>query len=257
MRYKIRLSYNGRGLNGWQIQKNAESVQGLVQKALSTLLRSEITLTGAGRTDSTVSAINYVANFDCEEICSNDATQIAYKLSAILPKNIIIHEISPADISFNARFSAKAREYHYFIHRKKDPFMENFSYFCRYPLDTEAMNLAASYLTGEHDFGCFEKTGGSNKTSICTIFEASWEYYTPVHVSLMGYEASESDYMFFRIKANRFLRNMVRAIVGSLIEVGRGKRSPEWINELLREGTRSDAGESVPGNALFLNDIEY
>lgn len=135
--------------------------------------------------------------------------------------------------------------------------MESFSYRCRYPLDMERMNSAAAHLLGRHDFRCFEKTGSSNRTSICTVLEARWETYTPPHVSILGYPSAPGDCIFFRIRADRFLRNMVRAIVGSLVDVGRGRRDPEWIAALIQSGTRSDAGESVPGNALFLNRVEY
>ena len=127
----------------------------------------------------------------------------------------------------------------------------------RYPLDIEAMNQAAKRLLGEHDFSCFEKVGGNNTTSICTITEAYWSTYRPSHIDLMGFPYTEGEYIVFRIKANRFLRNMVRAIVGSLIEVGRGKKSPSWMDELIASGSRSAAGQSVPGNALFFCGAEY
>ena len=127
----------------------------------------------------------------------------------------------------------------------------------RYPLDIEAMNNAAQLLLGEHDFSCFEKVGGNNATSVCTITEAHWSTYRPTHVELMGMPCEEGDYIVFRIRANRFLRNMVRAIVGSLIEVGRGKKEASWISELIASGSRSDAGQSVPGKALFFCGAEY
>ena len=127
----------------------------------------------------------------------------------------------------------------------------------RYPLDIKAMNEAATLLLGEHDFSCFEKVGGNNATSICTITEAAWSTYKPTHIELMGMPYKEGDYIVFRICANRFLRNMVRAIVGSLIEVGRGKKDPSWITELIASGSRSAAGQSVPGNALFFTGAEY
>ncbi len=261
MRYRITLSYNGLSLSGWQKQNNAASVQGELSKALSTLLGREVEITGAGRTDARVNAVNYVAHFDVpapeKEVPALDAAATAYKLNAILPKNIVVHEIAPESGDFHARFSALEREYHYFVHRRRDPFIAGFSLLCTWPLDVGAMNRAALSLLGEHDFSCFEKTGSDNRTSVCTVREAVWETYTPTHVSLLGYPCSEGDYLFFRIRADRFLRNMVRAIVGSLIEVGRGRREEAWIASLIESGTRGDAGESVPGHALFLSRIAY
>lgn len=257
MRYIIKLSYNGAGLSGWQLQKNAPSVQEILQKALTLLLGEEIGVTGAGRTDARVNAVNYVAHFDTSSDRPFDAAHIVYKLNAILPKSIVVHEIFEAKEDFHARFSALEREYHYFVHFRKDPFMENFSWLCHYPLDLERMNEAASMLLGEHDFSCFEKTGGNNATSICTVYEASWKTYRPTHVGILGYESSEGDYIVFTIRANRFLRNMVRAVVGTLVRIGRGKAEPESIRALLASGSRSDAGESVPGHALFFNDVKY
>lgn len=257
MRYKIRLSYNGSAFCGWQIQNNAETVQGAVEKALKTLTGTEIHITGAGRTDTDVNAINYIAHCDIPDEISIKAELFCYKLNAILPHEIVIHEISRCSEDFHARFDATSREYRYFIHFCKDPFWERFSYRMRYPLDIEAMNKAAAHLLGEHDFSCFEKVGGNNSTSVCNITEAYWSRCRPPHADLMGPEYREGDYIVFRIKANRFLRNMVRAIVGSLIEVGRGKKDPDWIAELVAEGTRSDAGTSVPGKALFFCGASY
>ncbi len=287
MRYIIRLSYDGSAFCGWQIQNNDRTVQGDLEKALHTLIGTPVPVTGAGRTDTDVNAINYIAHFDLPDDCCIDAGQLCYKLNAILPREVAVCEVCEAGAyglagscgeagcgegdceggggegaeagagGFHARFDARSREYHYFIHFKKDPFSEKFSYRMRYPLDVDLMNEAASHLLGEHDFSCFEKTGGNNATSICNIMEASWSYYKPTHVSLMGFPYSEGDYIVFRIRANRFLRNMVRAIVGSLIEVGRGKREPGWISELIAHGTRSDAGSSVPGKALFFTGAEY
>lgn len=257
MRFTLRLSYNGAPFCGWQLQKTGTSVQSELQKTLSMLLGCDISVTGAGRTDAGVNAVNYIAHFDVPDGIQADPEFLKYKLNAILPKAIAIHEIAPTDGDFHARFSAVSREYRYFLHRKKDPFMENFSYFCVYPLDIDRMNRAAAMLIGEHDFKCFEKTGGNNLTSLCTVYEAKWEYYSPAHVSLMGYTAESGDYLVFTIRANRFLRNMVRAIVGSLIDVGREKRETEWFGNLIMNGSRSDAGESVPGKALFLSEVSY
>ena len=257
MRYIIRLSYDGSVFCGWQIQSNDKTVQGDLEKALKTLTGHDVQVTGAGRTDSDVNAINYIAHFELPDEVRIDAAQLCYKLNAILPKEAAVHEVCETDSSFHARFDARSREYHYFIHFCKDPFCERFSYRMRYPLDIERMNAAAAHLLGEHDFSCFEKTGGNNATSICTVTEAGWSTYRPDHVTLMGYPYAEGSYIVFRIKANRFLRNMVRAIVGSLIEVGRGKQEPGWIAELIEKGNRSDAGSSVPGKALFFSGASY
>ncbi len=257
MRYIIRLSYDGSAFCGWQVQSNDRTVQGDLEKALGMLAGTPVPVTGAGRTDSEVNAINYVAHFELPDKVSIDAEQLCYKLNAILPREVAVHEVCEASGEFHARFDAKSREYHYFIHFRKDPFCEKYSYRMRYPLDMNLMNEAAGHLLGEHDFSCFEKTGGNNATSICTVTEARWEAYKPTHVSLMGFPYSEGDYIVFKIRANRFLRNMVRAVVGSLIEVGRGKREPSWIAELISRGTRSDAGSSVPGKALFFSGAEY
>ena len=257
MRYTIRLSYDGSSFCGWQIQNNARTVQGELEKALTTLLGTSIQVTGAGRTDSDVNAINYIAHIETPDEVRVDAAHLCYKLNAILSRDIAVHEVAEAGNEFHARFDAKSREYHYFIHFRKDPFCEKYSYRMRYPLDIEKMNEAAQHLLGEHDFSCFEKVGGNNATSICTVTEAFWSTYRPTHVEMMGYPCEEGDYIVFRIRANRFLRNMVRAIVGSLIEVGRGKKDPSWIASLIESGTRSDAGSSVPGNALFFTGADY
>ena len=257
MRYKIRLSYDGSAFCGWQIQNNACTVQGELEKAMSILLGTPVQVTGAGRTDSEVNAINYIAHFEVPDEVSFEAAQLRYKLNAMLPHEMAIHEVCKADPEFHARFDAREREYRYFIHFRKDPFCEKFSYRMRYPLDIESMNRAAEFLLGEHDFSCFEKVGGNNATSICTVTEASWSTYRPDHCEMMGFPCEDGDYIVFHIKANRFLRNMVRAVVGSLIEVGRGKKKPEWIKELIASGNRSAAGSSVPGKALFFTGAEY
>jgi len=315
MRYFLHLSYDGAAFCGWQIQPNAPSVQACLEEVLSRLLNRPVAVTGAGRTDTGVHAVNYVAHFDTDVSLPFEASDFIYKLNAMLPHGVAILSVAPVADDMHARFSARRREYTYFIHRQKDPFVRNYSWLCGYPvLDFEAMNQACQYLLGTHDFSCFEKTGGDNKTSICTVFEARWEPYLPSHVQIMGMEGgktvpgacpppdkcrgrgpldtspegaqetvggagveempglaghdgtespgtvfppSSASYWYFRIAADRFLRNMVRATVGSLIEVGRGKHAPEWIAELIATGTRSDAGESVPGHALFLNKVEY
>ena len=256
MRYKITLSYDGSRFCGWQIQNDAITVQECLQNALSTLLKEETAVTGAGRTDSKVNAISYVAHFETAAR-DLDAVDFGYKINAILPHGIVVHSIVPAAPDFHARFDARMREYKYFIHRRKDPFMNGYSYLYTFRIDVEKMNVAAALLLGEHDFSCFEKVGSDNKTSICKVSYARWETYTPGHVSLMGYPAPEDDYLVFTIRADRFLRNMVRAVVGSLLEIGRGRHDVAWMEGLLKGGARSDAGESVPGHALFLTKVEY
>ena len=256
MRYKIILSYDGSDFCGWQMQNDAKTIQECLQGALSTLLKEEIAVTGAGRTDSKVNAINYAAHFDTS-VQDLDAAGFGYKINAILPHGIKVHDIVPVAPDFHSRFDARQSEYKYFIHRKKDPFMGRYSYQYTFPLDVEAMNEAAGYLLGTHDFSCFEKVGSDNKTSICTVTAARWDTYTPDHVRLMGYPCEEGDYLVFTIRADRFLRNMVRAVVGSLLEIGRGRRDKEWMATLVMGGSRSEAGESVPGNSLFLTKVEY
>ena len=257
MRYFLCLSYDGSAFCGWQIQPSSPSVQACLEATLSRLLNRPVAVTGAGRTDTGVHAVNYVAHFDTDGVLPFEASDFIYKLNAMLPHGVAISSVSPVPEDLHARFSARRREYTYFIHRKKDPFVRNYSWLCGYPsLDFDAMNEACQYLLGTHDFSCFEKTGGDNKTSICTVYDAFWKPYTPSHLQVMGSGDSES-YWYFRIAADRFLRNMVRATVGTLIEVGRGKHRPDWVKELIATGTRGDAGESVPGHALFLNKVEY
>ena len=257
MRYKIRLSYDGSAFCGWQIQNNAVTVQGELQNALATLTGAPVSVTGAGRTDTDVNSINYIAHFDLPEGCRIEAKQLCYKLNAILSQKVVIHEITESGEDFHARFDATSREYRYFIHFCKDPFAEKFSYRMRNSLDINKMNEAAALMLGEHDFSCFEKAGGNNSTSICTVTEAKWDVYRPQHADMLGYPYQEGDYIVFTVRANRFLRNMVRAMVGSLIEVGRGKQEPGWIGKLIESGSRSDAGMSVPGKALFFCGAQY
>ncbi|MBQ6574156.1 MAG: tRNA pseudouridine(38-40) synthase TruA [Bacteroidales bacterium] len=249
MRYFICLSYNGSAFCGWQIQENANSVQAELQNALSTLLKTPIQVVGAGRTDTGVNARNYIAHFDVEHPVSCDRTTI-YKLNAILPKAISIHKIWPVSDDMHARFSAKSRTYKYYIHTAKDPFCSEFSYFLPPRLNFEKMNEAAAHFLGEQDFTSLEKLGGGNKTSICNVTHARWE---PLDAPTF----EEATHFVFTVSANRFLRNMVRAMVGSLLDVGFGKREPEWIPQMLQSKNRGAAGHSVPGNALFLVEVEY
>ena len=243
------MSYNGSAFSGWQIQENANSVQAELQKALSTLFKTPIQIVGAGRTDTGVNARNYIAHFDYNGSIPSEPHTI-YKLNAILPKQICIHSVYPVPDGMHARFSATARTYKYYIHTEKDPFCSEFSYFLPPRLNFEKMNEAASHFLGEQDFTSLEKLNGGNKTSICNVTEAYWE-------PLDGKDFASSTHFVFTVSANRFLRNMVRAMVGSLLEVGFGKKEPEWIKEMLERKNRNAAGHSVPGNALFLVNVQY
>ena len=284
MRYKITLSYDGAPFCGWQRQPDAPSVQEALETALQTLVGEPVAVTGAGRTDTGVSAVDYVAHFDAPQ--ELDEGYLACKLNAILPPSIAVSSVAAAAPDFHARFDARKRTYTYFLHRRKDPFLADRSYFYGYPeVDFELMNKAAAMLVGTHDFSCFQKVGSDNKTTVCTVFEAEWREYEPAleaatprnrlasldptagavpplkmpRVALVseGSASPAADFWFFRISADRFLRNMVRAIVGTLLEVGRGRRSLEDFAKLLEGGSRTQSGESAPGHALFLTGIEY
>lgn len=287
MRYIITLSYSGTNLSGWQKQNNAATVQGELERALGILAGCPVETTGAGRTDTGVNAVNYVCHCDLQQPFPQTKSLFIHKINAILCKDIVVHDICPekefrtpfsrtlniaphsagilsetddrlqeADSQFHARFSAKEREYRYFLHRAKDPFCEKYSWRCMWELDMDRMNEACAYLLGEHDFSCFEKVGGNNRTSICTVYKAGWSHWKPSHVEMLGYP-DDGSYLVFTIRADRFLRNMVRAIVGTMVEVGRGRMKPGEMEGLIRRGRRNEAGESVPGYALFLEKIIY
>ncbi len=256
MRYGILLTYLGDGFSGWQSQPKTKTVQGSLEQALGTLLGGNVAVTGAGRTDSGVSAVNYVAHFD-SQVPLLDLGQMCYKLNAILPSGIVVHDILPEDGEFHARFSARSRTYKYLVHRTKDPFLDGRSWRCWYPMDIAAMNEAGKYLLGTHDFRCFEKVGGNNKTDICTVTGAEWSTWIPSHVSLLGYPCGKEDYLVFTITADRFLRNMVRAIVGTMIEIGGGKKPASWMGEVMESHDRHAAGQSVPACGLYLAKVEY
>ena len=242
MRYFITFSYDGTRYHGWQIQPNGDSVQERLERALSTLLRREVNVTGAGRTDAGVHARVMVAHFDFEEAI--DCQQLCYKLNRLLPFDIAVQEVKQVSDDMHARFSDTSRTYHYYIHTKKDPFRRAYSCEIHYPLDFALMNEAGKILTTYEDFGAFCKSHTDVKTTICHVTEARWV------------QTSETAW-YFRITANRFLRNMVRAVVGTLIDVGRGKLSIEEFRKVIEGKRRTEAGESMPGNALFLEDVRY
>ena len=242
-RYFVTLSYDGTRYHGWQIQPNGVSVQERLQEALSTLLREPIAVTGAGRTDAGVHARKMVAHFDWKGDAI-DGQQLAYKLNRLLPYDIAVSKVEMVSEDMHARFSATSRMYHYYIHTTKDPFQRAYSCEIHYPLDFAKMNDAARILMTYEDFGAFCKSGADVKTTLCQVTKAEWVQTSPTT-------------WYFEIRANRFLRNMVRAVVGTLIEVGRGRLSLDDFRKVIEGKQRSDAGESMPGNALFLEDIVY
>lgn len=240
MRYFIYLSYDGARYHGWQIQPNGSSVQEMLGKALSTLLHESIEVTGAGRTDAGVNASLMVAHFDTEHTADQ---QLAYRLNKFLPQDIAIHKIVPVKPEAHARFSATSRTYHYYVITAKTPF-EPYAYRFPQPLDFDKMNEAAKALFDYIDFTSFSKLHTDVKTNNCRIMAAQWEQVSPIK-------------WLFTITADRFLRNMVRAIVGTLLDVGRGVLTLEQFREIIEKKDRCSAGMSVPGNALFLADITY
>lgn len=241
-RYFITFAYDGTAYHGWQIQPNGNSVQEELQKALSTILRETIEVVGAGRTDAGVHARRMTAHFETE--ANFDCAQLAYKLNRLVPRDIAIYDVYPVDADMHARFSATLRTYHYYIHTRKNPFLRHYSCELHYQLDFDLMNQAAARLLAVDDFGAFCKAHADVKTTLCNVTEAVWVRDT-------------GDAWHFRISANRFLRNMVRAVVGTLIEVGRHRMTLQQFDDVVASGSRSNAGESMPGNALFLEDVKY
>ena len=245
MRYFIELSYDGTAYCGWQVQPNGESVQGTLQKALATLLREDIAVTGAGRTDAGVHAAKMVAHMDLSSPPRGELERgLVYRLNSILPHDIAIHRIYPVPDDMHARFSARARTYYYYVHTRKSPFLRDRSWRLVKTPDFESMNLAAAVLLEYEDFTSFSKVNTDTKTNICHVRSARW-------VQLADYEWR------FEITADRFLRNMVRAIVGTLMEVGRGQLSLEGFRQVIERKDRSAAGDSVPARGLFLQKVKY
>ena len=240
-RYFIFFSYDGAAYHGWQVQPNGVTVQQRLEEALSTLLREETPVTGAGRTDAGVHALKMIAHFDTEQ--EVDCPRLADKLNRLLPQDIAVQQVQPVTGDAHARFSATSRTYHYHIHTHKSPFLNAYSWQVYGQLDFQRMNEAAQTLMEYRDFTSFSKLHTDVKTNNCQIEFAGW--------------VQDGDDYIFTIKADRFLRNMVRAIVGTLIEVGRGKLSIEGFRKVIEDKDRCRAGESVPGKALFLVDVTY
>ena len=242
-RYFIFFSFKGTLYHGWQVQPKAVTVQKIIDEAISLILDEKIALTGAGRTDAGVHASVFCAHFDSLKPDLDMKKNLIFRLNRYLPGDISIKGIRRVLPDANARFSALSRTYRYFVSRVKDPFRQETSWFIHGKLDIEAMNRASAILLNHSDFTSFSRLHSDNKTNICKIYSAGWEI--------------EENMLIFTIKADRFLRNMVRAIVGTMIEAGKGRIEPEEFERILVSKNRSSAGMSAPARGLFLTDIEY
>lgn len=251
-RYFLRLGYRGAPFHGWQVQPNAVSVQSVVEKALSTVLRARVPIVGAGRTDTGVNArvmyahFDYFTDRDAEGVPIEqlDKSRLLVSLNRLVGRDIAIHDIIPVAEDAHARFDATERTYKYFVSFEKTPFFYPLSWHCPNGLDLKMMNEASAILLKTEDFTSFAKLHSDAKTNICMVTKAEW--------SMEG-----DSIAVFTITADRFLRNMVRAVVGTLVDVGRGKLSIEDFKEIIRRKDRCAAGQSMPGEALFLWDIKY
>ena len=243
-RYFIKLAYDGSHYSGWQIQPNAVSVQQLLTNGLKAIARINEGITGCGRTDAGVHAAEFFAHFDHEMAYTHEMLlEFKYRLNGFLPNDVVINEILPVLPESHARFSALWREYEYLIIRQKDPFYYEKALLVNGKLDIETMNQCSLVLLGHHDFQCFSKTHTQVNNYRCNIISASWE--------------QKGHFLIFNIKADRFLRNMVRAIVGTMLDVGKKRISPEQFKKIIESHNRSQAGYSVPARGLTLKSIEY
>ena len=242
MRYFIEFSYNGSAYFGYQIQPKQISVQEELEKALSTILRESVKTTGAGRTDTGVHAKKMFAHFETDQLLSEN---LIYKLNSFLSENIAIKRIFKVDDDIHARFSATYRTYEYYISLEKNPFSKDSSwqYWRQKTLNINLMNEACKILFEYDDFTSFAKLHADNKTNICKIYKAEWEQL--------------GNQLRFTISADRFLRNMVRAIVGTMVEIGTGKIAPQDLRRIIEEKYRNSAGVSAPAQGLFLVDVGY
>jgi tRNA pseudouridine38-40 synthase len=241
LRYFIELSYNGKSYHGWQIQPNAISVQEVVEKALSTVLNEAISIMGAGRTDTGVHATQMFAHFDTD--IDFEISNLIFKLNSFLPDDVAIHDIFKVKPEIHARFYAISRTYVYKVTLKKNVFTTDSAFYVKQALDVDKMNEASKILFEYKDFQCFSKSKTDVKTYNCDIIKAQW---------ILKDEA-----LHFEVQANRFLRNMVRAIVGTMINVGLGKISVDDLHDIIQSKNRSEAGFSVPAHGLYLTNIEY
>ncbi len=241
-RYFVELCYKGTGYHGWQIQPNAITVQETLEVAFSLLLKEKIKIVGAGRTDTGVHATFYTAHFDCNKGIV-DSNELVFKLNRFLKNDISIYKIFNVANDKHARFSAKSRTYEYRVITRKNPFLDDYSYFLYGNIDFSKMNEAAKILFEYEDFTSFSKLHTDTKTNYCKICKAEWIQRGEQHI--------------FIIKADRFLRNMVRAVVGTLLDIGFGKIDITDFRKVIESKNRNKAGFSVPAKALFLTDIQY
>lgn len=242
-RYFIELSYNGTNFHGWQFQPNAISIQEHIDRALKVYFRQHIETVGCGRTDAGVHARQFFAHFDVENVSQEKALNSISGLNALLPYEIAIYKIFKVEADAHARFDATERSYEYHFHFFKNPFLLNQSWLVKGDLDIDLMNEAASYILEFTDFSCFSKSNTQTFTNNCKVTRAKFE--------------KTKDGLVFHISADRFLRNMVRAIVGTLIKVGRKEIEPDFIKQIIISKNRSMAGQSVPACGLYLTSIKY
>lgn len=242
-RYFIFIAYKGTSYHGWQIQPESVTVQKVLDNALSVVLNENISTVGAGRTDTGVHATHFCAHFDSVSGVLSDMKNLIFRLNRYLPDDISVKSIRKVVSDANARYSAISRTYKYFISSIKDPFFNNSSWHLHGNIDLDVMNDACRLLMDQSDFTSFSKLHSGAKTNICKIYEAFW--------------LKDSDRLIFTIKADRFLRNMVRAIVGTMIEVGSAKKTISEFEQIILARDRCRAGKSAPAKGLFLTDIEY
>ncbi|HUX97719.1 MAG TPA: tRNA pseudouridine(38-40) synthase TruA [Bacteroidales bacterium] len=242
-RYFLFLSYRGTNFHGWQIQPKALTVQKTLDTALSLILNEEINTLGAGRTDAGVHALVFCAHFDSKNPDLSSDKKLIFRLNRILPKDIAIRSVRKVVADANARYSAVSRTYKYYISRVKDPFSDSSSWFIHGNLDMASMNQACKILIGQGDFTSFSRLHSDTKTNICRIFAAEW--------------TSNGGSLVFLIRADRFLRNMVRAIAGTMVDIGSGKLSISEFENIILAKDRCRAGKSAPAKGLFLTEIEY
>jgi tRNA pseudouridine38-40 synthase len=241
-RHFIELAYKGTDFHGWQTQDNAVTVQQELNNALSTLLRAPIETLGCGRTDTGVHASQFFAHFD-SEIETDEKNKLTHRLNALLSPHITVYKIYDVDENAHARFDATHRSYGYYICREKNPYLQELTWYWDQQIDIELMNRGAQILLIHDDFGCFSKSGGQQYTNICKITEALW--------------TEEGNLLKYSVTANRFLRGMVRAMAGTLLDLGLNKINLNDFDAILKSGDRTKAGQAVPAKGLFLEEIRY